>query len=69
MANYDFADKVVIFPNDNGGVAILYPVHDCGLSLEQIIGKDVPTGKPYQILDGSEIPSDHTYFNAWQYLE
>ena len=69
MATYDYSDKLVIFPNDDGGVCLLTPAPDCPLTLEQIIGKDVPAGKPYEILHVSEVPSDHTYFDAWTYEE
>ena len=68
MATYDYTNKLVIFPNDNDGVAVLYPAPNCGLSLEEIIAKDVPAGKPYQIVDSSEVPADHTYFDAWKFL-
>ena len=53
MATYDYANKRIIYPNDEGGVSILIPAPDCELSLEQIAGKDVPAGKPYQIVDGT----------------
>ena len=57
----------IIFPNDEGGVSIIVPSPNCGLSIEQIAAKDVPAGKPYQIVDVSEIPSDRTWRNAWEY--
>lgn len=59
--------KRVIFPNDEGGVSILVPAPECGLTIEQIAAKDVPEGKPYQIVNVSEIPSDRTFRNAWEY--
>jgi hypothetical protein len=68
MATYDYANKRIIYPNDQGGVSIVVPAPDCELSLEQIAGKDVPAGKPYQIVDVSEIPDDRTYRNAWTFL-
>ena len=68
MATYDYANKRIIFPNDDGGVSILIPAPDCELSLEQIAGKDVPAGKPYQIVDASEIPDDRSYRNAWTFV-
>jgi hypothetical protein len=68
MATYDYANKRIIFPNDEGGVSIVVPAPDCELSLEQIAGKDVPAGKPYQIVDVSEIPDDRTYRNAWTFV-
>ena len=59
----------IIYPTDDGGVAIIIPAPDCGLTIEEIAAKDVPEGKPYQIVDVSEIPSDRTFRNAWEYQE
>jgi hypothetical protein len=58
----------IIYPTDNGGVAVIIPA-DCGLTIEEIAAKDVPAGKPYKIVDVSEIPSDRTFRNAWEYSE
>jgi len=60
--------QLIIYPNDNGGVAIIIPA-DCGLTIEQIADKDVPAGKPYKIVDGCDIPTDRTFRNAWEYQE
>jgi hypothetical protein len=54
----------IIYPTDDGGVAVIVPA-DCGLTIEQIAAKDVPAGKPYEIVDVSEIPSDRTFRDAW----
>jgi hypothetical protein len=35
----------------------------------QIARKDVPKGKPYQIINSSELPEDGTFRNAWVYQE
>jgi hypothetical protein len=56
----------IIYPTDDGGVAIIIPA-DCGLSIEEIAAKDVPTGKPYKIVDVADIPADRTFRNAWEY--
>jgi hypothetical protein len=58
----------IIFPTDDGGVAVIIPA-DCGLTIEQIAAKDVPEGKPFQIVDVADIPSDRTFRNAWTYEE
>ncbi len=58
----------IIYPNDEGGVAVIIPA-DCGLTIEEIAAKDVPAGKPYKIVDVSEIPEDRTFRNAWQMAE
>lgn len=57
----------VIYPTDEGGVAVIIPAPDCGLTIEEIAQKDVPAGKEYQIVDVSEIPSDRTFRGAWQW--
>jgi hypothetical protein len=57
----------IIYPTPEGGVAIIIPVIDCGLTIEQIAAKDVPAGVPYSIVDASDIPSDRTFRNAWEY--
>jgi len=59
----------IIYPNDEGGVSIIVPAPECGLTIEQIAAKDVPAGKPYQIVDASEVPSDRTWRNAWEYSD
>ena len=60
--------KRIIYPTDDGGVAIIVPA-DCGLSIEEIAAKDVPTGKPFKIVDVEDIPNDRTFRNAWEYSE
>lgn len=59
----------IIYPTDEGGVAVIIPAPDCGLTIEQIAAKDVPAGKPYKIIDVSEVPSDRTFRNAWEYSQ
>ena len=57
----------IIYPTDDGGVAIIVPAPECGLTIEQIAAKDVPQGKPFKIVDVSDIPTDRTFRNAWEY--
>lgn len=63
------SDKRIVYPTDEGGVAVIIPVPDCGLSLEEIAKKDVPSGVPYKIVDVSNIPEDRTFRAAWEYTE
>jgi hypothetical protein len=60
-------DKRIIYPTDDGGVAVIVPAPNCGLTIEQIAEKDVPAGKEYQIVDVIDIPGDRTFRNAWEY--
>ena len=57
----------IIYPNNDGGVVVLIPAPECGLTIEQIAAKDVPAGKPYKIVDVADIPTDRTFRNAWEY--
>lgn len=59
--------KRIIYPTDEGGVAVIIPAQECGLSVEEIAAKDVPIGKPYKIVNASDIPEDRTFRNAWEY--
>jgi len=59
----------IIYPTDDGGVAVIIPAPECGLTIEEIATKDVPAGKPYKIVDVADIPSDRTFRNAWTYVE
>jgi hypothetical protein len=54
----------IIYQNESGGVAIIIPC-DCGLTIQEIAAKDVPTGSPYKIVDASEIPTDRQWRNEW----
>ena len=60
-----FGNLNSIYPTDDG-VAIIIPAN-CGLTIEEIAAKDVPKGKPYKIVDVSEIPTDRTFRDAWEY--
>jgi hypothetical protein len=59
----------IIYPTDDGGVAVIVPAAECGLSIEAIAAKDVPNGKPFKIVDVSDIPEDRTFRAAWEYAE
>jgi hypothetical protein len=56
----------IIYPTDDGGVAVIIPA-DCGLTIDEIAAKDVPEGKPFRIVDVSDIPTDRTFRDAWEY--
>lgn len=57
----------IIYENDEGGVSIIVPA-ECGLTIEEIAAKDVPAGKPFEIVDVSEVPSDRTFRGAWSWV-
>jgi hypothetical protein len=57
----------IIYPTDEGGVAVIIPAPECGLTIEEIAAKDVPQGKPYKIVNVTDIPLDRTFRGAWEY--
>ena len=59
-------NQVILVPNDRGGIGIIYPVYDCGISVEEIARKDGPAGQPYLIVDADAVPTDHTFFEAFE---
>ena len=58
-------NKRIIYPTSDGGVSVIIPA-DCGLTIEEIAAKDVPAGKPYKIVDATDIPTDRTFRSAWE---
>jgi hypothetical protein len=64
-------EKRIIYPTDNGGVAVIIPSPEYleTHTIEELVAKDVPQGKPFKIVDVSDIPSDRTFRDAWEYQE
>lgn len=58
-------EKRIIFKNDEGGVSVIIPAPNSGLTLEEIAAKDVPTGKPFKIVDVADVQSDRSARDAW----
>ena len=54
----------IIYKTESGGVAVIIPTGE--LSLEETAAKDVPSGRPYKIVDAADIPSDRTFRDAWE---
>ncbi len=52
----------ILYPTDAGGVAVIIPAESIEAAL-----KDVPEGKPFKIVDVSDIPTDRTFRAAWEY--
>jgi hypothetical protein len=50
----------IIYPTDDGGVAIIIPAESIELAM-----KDIPAGKKFKIVDAADIPSDRSDRDAW----
>lgn len=58
--------QTIIFPNDVGGIHVFCPMEDCLLPMQEIAHRVVPAGKPYKIVDSTEIPQDRIFRSAWE---
>ena len=63
--------KRIIYKNLDNSVSIIVPSAEYleTHTIEELTLKDVPANTPYKIVDVSEIPSDRTFRNAWEYVE
>lgn len=58
-------DKRIVYQIEGLPASIMTPC-ECGLTLEQIGGKDVPKGVPFWIINAADIPADRTFRDAWE---
>jgi hypothetical protein len=49
--------QVIIFPQDDNKVSVAIPAPEFANQIEAVAAKDVPAGKPFRIIDDSELPS------------
>ena len=70
MEEYNL-DDIVIIHNDHetNEFCTTFPNANCGLSLQEIIDKDIGIGITYTIMNKTDLPTDYTYFSAWTYNE
>ena len=57
--------QVIIYTNEYGNVSVCTPTGE--LPIEDVLAKDCPAGAI--IIDDSELPTDNTYFNAWELVD
>jgi len=66
------ANRLVIYPNEDGGISVLHPAPNTGLTAEQIAVKDVPSGKPFKFITTDDLPTDEdgnydrSFRSAWE---
>ena len=56
--------QVIIFKNDNGGVATCIPTGE--ISIDAVLTKDVPAGRGARIVDQNSLPRDNDFYDAWE---
>ena len=57
--------QAIIYTNEYGNVSVCTPTGE--LPIEEVLDKDCPEGAI--IIDNSELPTDNTYFNAWELID
>jgi hypothetical protein len=59
--------QCIVYLQDNGVLAVVNPVQEVldDIGITAIADKSIPTGKPYKIMDTSELPTDLTFRDAW----
>ena len=57
-------NQLIIYPTDVG-ITEIFPTG--ALSIEDTALKDVPTGVKFKIINVSDLPSDLTFRDAWEY--
>jgi len=56
---------VIIFTNDNGGVATCIPTGE--ISIDAVLKKDVPEGRGARIVNIVDLPNQHQdFYDAWE---
>ena len=66
----------IIFEGTTGILGVMIPMPEYMNTLEgteeekliYIANKDLPTGTKYEIVEDSEIPTDQTFRDAWEYV-
>lgn len=59
--------QVIIYPNDEDGVSIITPSPKSELTIDEIAAKDVPDGKPFEIINDSILPWDKPR-ESWEWI-
>ncbi|CAB4160740.1 hypothetical protein UFOVP764_13 [uncultured Caudovirales phage] len=64
------SNRRIIYPTNGGCVAVIIPApewlaQECN-TLETLATNSVPPGKPWKIVDASDIPTDRAFRNAWK---
>jgi hypothetical protein len=55
--------KVIVYPTSESSFAVIYPILECGIPLNEIARKDVPANKPYLIVDTTMVEQDSVQFD------
>lgn len=59
--------QVIIYKQDNGVISVVHPTQEAveALGIEAIAAKDVPTGRPYKIMEETDLPANRSMRAGW----
>ena len=60
--------QVIIFPQDDNKVSVIYPAPEYADQINAVAAKDVPEGKPWRIVEDSELPPRDTR-DRWRWTD
>lgn len=55
--------KKIIYPTDEGTIAVV--ALSPSITLDSTVAKYIPLGKPFKIVDASDLPTDVVFYEAW----
>lgn len=59
----------IVYKTPENTVAVIVPSPNWEGTVEELAAKDVPEGCSFKIVEDSEVPSDRTFRNAWEWSE
>ena len=57
----------ILFTRADGKLSVIVPVDDCGLTIDEIASRVVPTGVYHEVVSASDVPDDRTFRDAWEH--
>ena len=60
--------QVIIFPQDDNKVSVIYPAPEYADQIEAVAAKDVPAGKAWRIINANDLPSRDSRDN-WRWTD
>ena len=60
--------QIIIFPQDDGKVSVIYPAPEYADQIKAIAAKDVPAGKPWRIINLSDLPARESR-ESWRWTD
>jgi len=59
----------IIYTTPENTVSVVVPSPKYTGTMDELAAKTVPEGQPYKIVEDSEVPSDRTFRDAWEWSE